>query len=199
MRPSDMSSRVRRPLRVAFLVASLAALPCPASATVHMTQEEALETAFPGQVAAHRTAFLTEAEAAAVASDCGSDLPARIVNWYEAGGRTAWFDTHLVRTLAETIMIVVGQDGRVERIDILSFDEPDEYRPPQAFLAQLKGRRLDDELSLRRGVRPITGASLSGRAVVDATRRVLALHRRLVLAPAQKKDGTPEGGKEKKP
>ena len=198
MRPSDMSSRVRPPLRAALLVASLAALPCPTGATVHMTQEEALKTAFPGQDAAHRTAFLTEAEAAAVASDCGSDLPARIVNWYEAGGRTAWFDTHLVRTLAETIMIVVGQDGRVERIDILSFDEPDEYRPPQVFLGQLKGRRLDDELSLRRGIRPITGASLSGRAVVDATRRVLALHRRLVLAPT-KKDGTPEGGKEKKP
>ncbi len=196
MQPSAMCSEARAPLRAAFVVAALAGLPCPAGAKVHLTQEEALETAFPGEdPVAHRTAFLTEAEAAAVASDCGSELPARIVTWYERGGRTAWFDTHVVRTLAETIMVVVGQDGRVERIDILSFDEPDEYRPPQVFLGQLKGRKLDDELSLRRGIRPITGASLSGRAIVDATRRVLALHRRLVHEPASKKDEPPEGAK----
>ena len=60
--------------------------------------------------------------------------------------------------------------------EVLAFDEPPDYLPKKGWLAQLLGRPLDDELRLKRGVRPITGASLSSKAATDAVRRVLALH-----------------------
>jgi hypothetical protein len=81
-----------------------------------------------------------------------------------------------VRTLPETVMIVVGPDAKVQRIDILSFDEPPDYFPKQRWIDQFRGRALDDDLSLRGKIRPISGASLTGRAITNASRKVLALH-----------------------
>jgi hypothetical protein len=73
-------------------------------------------------------------------------------------------------------MVVVNADGSVDRVEILAFNEPTDYFPKRRWLDQLLHRKLDDELALNRGVRPISGASLTGRALVNATRKVLALH-----------------------
>ena len=89
----------------------------------------------------------------------------------------AYFDRHPVRTLPETIMAVVRPDGGLDRITILSFDEPEDYLPKQPWLEQFRGHRLDDELAVRRKIRNLTGASLSARAITSACRRILAIHR----------------------
>lgn len=157
-------------------------------AKVHLTLDEALRLAFPpGAVPERRTAFLTDAQARRVEQECGEPPGSKVITYYRSGGTTAYFDTHVVRTLPETIMVVIGPDQAIGRIDILSFGEPEEYLPKERWLDQLEGRKLDDELSLRRGVRPITGATLSGRAIVAAARRVLATHRVLAdpAPPAQ--------------
>ncbi|HKY33280.1 MAG TPA: FMN-binding protein [Candidatus Polarisedimenticolia bacterium] len=156
----------------------------PAQAKVFLTQEEALKLAFPGEAAPERkTAFLTDAQAERARAEAGQPVASRVVTYYELGGVTAWFDTHVVRTLPETIMVVVEKDGAIRRIDVLSFSEPEDYLPRPRWNQQLHGRKLDEELSLRRGIRPLTGATLSARAVVSASRRILALHRVLVAAP----------------
>ena len=87
-----------------------------------------------------------------------------------------------MRTLPETVMVVVAPDGTIDRVDILSFDEPMDYFPKRRWIDQLLHRKLNKDLSLTGAIRPISGASLTGRAIVDATRKVLALHR--VLAGA---------------
>jgi hypothetical protein len=92
---------------------------------------------------------------------------------------TAYFDTHRVRTLDETLMVVVDPSGRAARIEILACDEPPEYLPKKGWLAQFLGRALDPELSVKRGIRGITGATLSSQAATDAVRRVLAIHEAL--------------------
>lgn len=175
----------------------------PALAKVFMTQDEALKLAFPGQTDIKRqTAYLTDDQAAAVEKLTGEKPPSRVITWYvgrgggeaKGAGVTAWFDSHVVRTLPETIMVVVTSSGTIERIDILSFSEPEEYLPRAKWFDQLKGHPLNDELSLRRGVRPITGATLSARAIVTAARRVLAL-RQLLESPPPKTPPTPQGGK----
>ena len=79
-------------------------------------------------------------------------------------------------------MVVVDPAGAIRRIEVLSFDEPEEYLPRPGWYAQFPGKPLDDELSLKRGIRPITGATLTARVTTDAARRCLALHR--VLHPA---------------
>jgi hypothetical protein len=90
---------------------------------------------------------------------------------------TAYFDTHRVRTMPETILVLVDAAGAVARIEVLSFQEPEDYLPLPRWYAQFPGRLLDDELSLKRAIRPVAGATLTTNATTDAVRRVLALHR----------------------
>jgi len=162
---------MRRALAIAFVLLAAAA-----EARVLMTQEQALASAFPGG-ARREKFFLTPQQLAAAKSESGVDFDDQlIVRYTGADGRYAYFDTHRVRTMPETLMIVIKPDGSIERIDILSFDEPTDYFPKPRWIDQLRGRHLDRELALNRAVRPISGASLTGRAIVNASRKVLALH-----------------------
>jgi hypothetical protein len=107
---------------------------------------------------------------------------------------TAYLDVHRVRTLKEALMVVVGSDHRVRRIEILAFAEPADYLPRGSWYAQFVGRRLDGELNLKHGIRGITGATLTARATTSAVRRVLALHEVLGADdPPQGQDGCSEG------
>jgi hypothetical protein len=154
-----------------------------AQARVFMTQEQALASAFPpGTRVVRQTYFLKAAQLAAAKKESGVDFADQMIVRYAGmdGDRAvgyAYFDSHRVRTMAETVMVVVTPDGKAGRIDILSFDEPPDYQPRPRWLEQFRGLKLDDELSLDGAIRPISGASLSGRAIVSASRKVLALHR----------------------
>jgi len=144
-----------------------AMLCAPASAKVLMTQDEALASAFGAATPpTRRTAFLTEDQAERVRALSGTSPGSRIVIYYAGGPDpsaplTAYFDTHVVRTFPETIQVVIDPAGRVSRVDILSFDEPEDYLPKKRWLDQFTGRPLNDDLSLSGGIRPVAGATLS--------------------------------------
>jgi hypothetical protein len=164
-------------IALALLIATVSV-----SARVLMTQDQALSSVFPGG-AKREKFFLTAQQLAAAKSESGVDFDDQlIVRYAGSDGRYAYFDTHRVRTMPETVMIVVKADGTIDRIDILSFDEPTDYFPKRRWIDQLRGRKLDRELALNRAIRPMSGASLTGRAIVNASRKVLALHH--VLAGA---------------
>jgi len=172
---------IRKSARVAAAMAVAAAAWAPAPAKVLLSQEEALKLAFAGAPAERRTAYLTDDEAARAAAAAGSELPSRVVVYYTGGAdpnapELAFFDTHLVRTLPETVMIVVEASGKVRRVDILSFDEPVDYLPSPRWLEQFAGRPLSDDVETGRGIRAVTGATLSSKAITAAVRRALALH-----------------------
>jgi len=161
----------------------------PAAAKVFVTVDEALKLAFPGCEVARRTAFLTPEQVKRARELAGAEVPSALVTYYVAtrGGQpagTAYFDTHRVRTLPETLMIVVDPQNRVGRIEVISFREPEDYLPRGAWYEQFRGKALNPDLQLKRGIRPVTGATLTARATTDAVRRVLALHQ--VLAGAAK-------------
>jgi len=161
---------------IALLV--LCALPAPAR--VLMTPQQALASAFPNATPQRQTYFLTQQQYDAARKESGVDFPEKLVIRYAGpNGSFVYFDTHRVRTLPETVMIIVTPDGKVDRVEILSFDEPTDYFPKRRWLDQLLHRRLDDDLSLKKAIRPISGASLTGQAIVNATRKVLALHHQL--------------------
>lgn len=173
--------------------AAVASLICAAEASegkVFLTQQEALSLAFPpGVIVERKTAFLTTAEQGEVRRLSGADrLPAALIHFYVGlrDGRevgTAYFDTHVVRTQAETLMVLVDPDGSIARVEVLSFAEPEEYLPRRHWYGQFSGRKLDEELALRRGIRPISGATLTARATAEAARRILAIHRVLRARP----------------
>jgi len=143
-------------------------------------QHEALTMAFPGATFVRREFYPTPAQAAQAEALCGAKLPGLWNVAYEAwqDGRlqgVAFFDTHRVRTENATAMVAVGTDGRLRRVEAVAFREPPEYAPKVAWLAQFQGHGLDAELSLKRAIRPLSGATLTANALLDASRRGLAL------------------------
>lgn len=182
MRRSRTSSRTV--LKAVAVAVALGAIPELQAAPQRLTQEQALRLAFPEPAKIERrTAFLSESDLkrAREIAGPGVEIRSSVVTYYlgRAGGEilgAAYFDRHRVRTLDEVLMIVVGTDDRIKHIEVLSFAEPPEYRAPEGWLRQFKDRALDQQLSLKGAVVNLTGASLTSQAVVQATRRVLALH-----------------------
>lgn len=153
-----------------------------------LTQDEALELAFPGADFQRETAFLDDGQVAEVTELAGREaaLETTIITHYVGcrDGRpegVVYFDAHTVRTVDEVLMIVVEPGPRVRRVETVSFREPPEYEAPDGWLRLFDGRGLDDDLQTRRGIPNITGATLTADAVTRAVRRTLALHR--VLDP----------------
>ncbi len=177
-----------------------ACAPAALAAQGFLTQDEALRLAFPEPATIERrTAFLHEQELGQVRELAGPgvEMDQAVVTYY-VGARegaplgAAYFDVHRVRTLSEVLMIVVTPEEKIERIEVLKFSEPPEYRATPQWIAQFEGRGLDEDLSLKGAIRNMTGASLTSQAVTRAARRVLALHR--VIRPfAATESGTGDG------
>lgn len=170
----------RRALAIALCVLGVCA---ETRARVFLTQPEALRLAFPaGVTVERRTAFLTEAQRQEARRAARSEkAPDALISYY-VGVRdgqpvgTAYFDTHVVRTQPETIMVLLDPSGAVSRVEVLSFLEPEDYLPVPRWYGQFPGRRLDGDLSLSRAIAPVAGATLTARATTEAVRRILALH-----------------------
>jgi len=179
----------RRGILTAVVTLAGAAVASPRGIAAQLTQDEALALAFQGADSVHRaTAYLDDAQRARVAELAGPGVEADVgvVTYYVAHRRgratgVAYFDAHRVRTHPEVLMIVVGEDDRIRRVEVVRFDEPPEYRPPDGWLDLMEDRPLDDRLSLKGEIPRITGATLTSRAATAAVRRVLALH--AVIAP----------------
>ncbi len=168
--------------RSVILLALLLLFAGAGDAKVFLTVDEAVRLAFPGCEVAKRNAFLTPEQVRRARELSQGEVPSALVTYYAATRSsqpvgTAYFDTHQVRTLPETLMIVVDPEGRVGRIEVISFREPEEYMPRGAWYEQFRGKALGPDLQLKRDIRPVTGATLTARATTDAVRRVLALHR----------------------
>jgi Na+-translocating ferredoxin:NAD+ oxidoreductase RnfG subunit len=171
---------------MAALVFALLSPAFEVGAQTLLTQGEAIELAFPGAEVERRTAFLGEEELRRASELAGHPVESRVVTYYLARSEAgvigaAYFDAHVVRTVDEVLMVVVGSEGQVERVEVLRFSEPPDYLAPDGWLAQFEGRRSGPDLSVGRGIVNMTGATLTSRAATSAVRRVLALHE--VIAP----------------
>ena len=161
---------------------SLLASASAARGVVFASREETLRRLFPPPSAVERkTCFLTARQLEEASRQAQAKIDSSLVVAY-VGTRgsqslgTAYFDTHLVRTMPETICVVVLPDGSVGSVEVLSFGEPEDYLPRPAWLRLFEHRKLDAELSVGRGLANVTGATLTTRAISAAVRRVLAIH-----------------------
>ena len=147
-----------------------------------VSREEALAAVFPGATIDADRVYLSDAQAARIAELARGEMETKIIARYVAtqGGRVvgrAYVDTHVVRTKRESLLISLGADGRVRRIDVTAFLEPPEYLAPEPWMRQYDAKPLGDDLAIQRAIRPIAGATLTARAVNGAVRRILALDR----------------------
>ena len=174
-----------------YLLSALAFLSAPVHARVLLSQKDALALAFPeGTRVERKTAFLTDAQAADAEKAAGGKIDAKVWTYYvgtssSGAAGTAYFESHKVRTMNEAFMVVVNPDATVRFIEILSFAEPGEFLAPKKWLGQFEGKPLSEDLMLRRGLRNITGASITSDAVTRGVRRVLAVHQVLNAGPAK--------------
>jgi electron transport complex protein RnfG len=153
------------------------------------TTQEALALAFPGAQITRKEHWLTDAQAQKAKELSGTPLSGLWQVAYEArkDGKligVAFLDTHKVRTLQETVMVAVSPDGRIQRVEVIAFREPQDYMAKEAWIHQFDGKKLDAQLTLKGSIRPLSGSTLTANAMTDAARRALALHQ-LLYAGAQ--------------
>jgi Na+-translocating ferredoxin:NAD+ oxidoreductase subunit G len=169
-------------LACALAALLIALVPARAGARVLLTREAAFAQVFgPRARVDARTVWLTPEQATAVEQAAGAKLAsARVVAYRGLVGDslvgTAYLDTHPVRSQMETVLIVVTPGGAVGAVEVLAFDEPDDYLPPPRWLDRFDGRVLSKDLKPGLAVPSLAGATLTARAVSAAVRRTLALH-----------------------
>jgi len=146
-----------------------------------MTRDEALETAFPGTSSVEKVdIFLNENQARKIEKLSKAKLDSKIYIFYKFsnGDDTlgyAVLNTHLLRTKSETVMYVIGSDGRLINAEILAFFEPSEYMQSEKWLMLFENQNLDNELRIDRAVPNITGATITSHAFTESVRKVLAI------------------------
>ena len=178
-----------------------------ASGKVLLTLDEALELAFPKLEVTRSTEFLSKEQVERVKRLSGYPAISRIVYPYKATRLdpetgeevlvgTAYFETHRVRSLKETMMFVVSPEGVLTRAEVLAFYEPSDYMPNERFYAQFRGKRLNDDLRPNRGIKTVTGCTLTVNASTSAARRILAIHQILGESKPEPEEGDAEGSQE---
>ena len=165
----------------------------PALGVDRPSQAAALALVFPGAELTRREVFLTDAQLEQARSVSNVEVKSKYVVVYEARQGAvllgvALFDTHVVRTAPETVMVAISPAGAVLRVEVVQFREPEDYAAPERWTKQLVGQTLSPKLSLKADIKPLSGASLTAQSLVDASRRALGLFQVLHLA------GAPDGG-----
>lgn len=177
-RGAGMAVLKRSAATAVLLLAAASALAVP----IYSSREQALARAFPPPATVERkTFFLTEAEREKASRDARSKIESGLVIAYIAQDPkgpvgTGYFETHIVRTMPQTLLVTVRPDGTLKGVEVIAFGEPEDYLPRRNWLKLFLGRRLDDELVIGRRLAHVTGATLTTRTIADAVRRVLAVH-----------------------
>lgn len=177
-----MSARHARFAAGMPLVAALAAVLLPAGAArgqLGGKEEAAVRAVFPDAERIEATdVLLTDEMVKRIESLARARVKERLVTFYTArrAGRVlgyAVIHSHVVRTKRETLSIAFEPDGRIRRIEVLAFLEPEEYRPPARWLGQFQGKGREDRLATGQDLAPITGATLTARGIAEESRWLL--------------------------
>lgn len=160
----------------------------PVIGKVYLTKDDALKQAFPDAHGIERlTIFLDDGDIKQVQELSKVKVESKLFTYYVAKGKDneiigyAVFESHIVRTKPEVFMAVINHKVEIDYIEILAFYEPEEYLPPKRWLQLFKGRRLDDQLRVKRGISAISGATLTAEGVTREIRRILAVFELMVL------------------
>ena len=164
-----------------FLLTLSIALPLICWGGALMTKDAAFTLAFPNADRIETiNLFLTEAEMEQVKTRSGVLLDSPLYTFYvgkkgdESLGYAA-IEAATVRTLPETVMVVLNPDGTVRFTEILAFFEPSEYMPAKRWLDQFKGVELSSALRVGGEINGISGATLSAQAMTRQVRKTAAL------------------------
>lgn len=175
---------MNRPARIIAISALLlSSTSGQGQARLLLSKKEALGLAFPaGATVKKKDAFLSKEDLAAVREIARAPVESRLWTYFvaESSGRAAgyaYFDRIVVRTMPATVMAAVSPDGSLRFLEVLSFDEPEDYLPLKRWLELFEGQDDPERLRVGVNIRNVSGATLTSHALTDAARRLLGLHR----------------------
>lgn len=179
-----MGATTRRRTSPALLTAALLAAPLllPAGAALAQLggkEEAAVRSLFPDATRVEaKDLLLTEEMVRRIEGLARARVRERLVTFYTArtGAEVAGYaviHSHVVRTKRETISIAFEPDGSIRKITLLAFLEPEEYKPPERWLARFQGKGPSDRLVAGQDVPTITGATLTARGIAEESRWLL--------------------------
>ena len=157
----------------------------PAYAKIYYSKQEAMELAFGTEAQVESLSlFLKADETQRIQQLARVKLDSSLFTFYvskKAGEIITYaaIESHKVRTKPETLLIVLNAQGELIHVHTLAFHEPPEYQPSKRWYAQLFNLPLED-ISFRREIQGISGATLSSRAALDSVRKVLAVYQVMV-------------------
>ncbi len=151
-----------------------------ALASVHVPFEELIQSRFDQCQRTKENLFLTAEQKKEIETALDSKLHSSLALRYRVDCRGkapkfVYVDSHIVRTLNETVVFEID-DNKIERVEISQFMEPTEYLPPMAWIKQIIGKSHIRELEMKKNIDALTGATLSARAILDSSRRILVMH-----------------------
>ncbi len=167
--------------RLLFTVLLSLLIAVPAYGKIYYSKQEAMELAFGTEAKVERLSlFLKDDEVKRIQELARVKLDSALFTFY-VGKKAdeilayAAIETHKVRTKPETLLVVLNPQGELIKVETLAFHEPPEYQPSARWYAQLFNLPLE-EVSFRKKVQGISGATLSSRAALDSVRKVLAVY-----------------------
>ncbi|MCO6430944.1 MAG: FMN-binding protein [Deltaproteobacteria bacterium] len=155
-------------------------------AEVFYAQDEALELAFPEHNRIEKQTFvMTGAQKEEVEKAAKVRIESNLFTFYKGYKEDqllgyAAIDTHMVRSMTETFMVVLTPEGASLKTVILAFNEPPEYIASQRWLDQFNGKNLDNRLWPGQEIHGIVGSTLTANAMTAGVRKILALHKVLI-------------------
>jgi hypothetical protein len=159
----------------------------PAYATVYLSVEQAQALMFPGATFQPDTRTLTNEQAKAIEHASGVNVRSRQVkSWRVSTG--GWFIVDEVVGKHEFIPFALALDdfGAVKAVEILEYREAygGQIREPD-WRRQFVGKQPGARLQLNKGIRNISGATLSCKHITDGVNRLLATYETILKQSAR--------------
>ena len=157
-------------LVLAFLIFNIS------NATANETFQAVLSKMYPDCKLKKEILFLTSAQLKQIKGLSKSSVKSKLANRFKTcSGSYVYVDSHIVRTLNQTVVAEVTSDNKVKMFTVSAFLEPKEYKAPKKWLGQLLNKKLP-ELELNTKIDGLSGATLTDKANVGAAKKILAMH-----------------------
>ena len=81
-----------------------------------------------------------------------------------------------VRSKNSVVLYIIDNNSTLKTIEIIAFNEPQEYIPSKTWQSQFKEVSTNKRLYMGKDIPTITGATLSARSIVDGSRLAFAIY-----------------------
>ncbi len=85
-----------------------------------------------------------------------------------------------IRTKSAVVLYIISKDSILKSIEIIAFNEPIEYIPSKTWIKQFEEIPTIKMLRVSRDIPTISGATMSARSIVDASRLAFAFYQEII-------------------